>query len=74
MAFVQRGVIDNLLAGESANLKRLKVRFSKPVLPGDEITTRGWLKSEANGRRIIEIESVNQRGEKVITNGEAELA
>ena len=74
MAFVQRGVIDNLLAGEAANLKRLKVRFSKPVLPGDEITTRGWLKSEANGRRIIEIESVNQRGEKVITNGEAELA
>ena len=74
MAFVQRGVIDNLLAGEAANLKRLKVRFSKPVLPGDEITTRGWLKSEANGRRIVEIESVNQRGEKVITNGEAELA
>jgi NAD(P)-dependent dehydrogenase (short-subunit alcohol dehydrogenase family)/acyl dehydratase/putative sterol carrier protein len=48
------------------NLERLSVRFSKPVYPGDKLTTNVW----TNGRNLA-YETVNQDGEKVLAEGSA---
>jgi len=69
MAFAGRAVVNGPCDGEPNRLKRLKVRFSKPVLPAWELTTRIW--KEDGG--VLGLEVVNQDGEKVITNGLAEV-
>ena len=67
MAFAARAVVDGVLDGRVEDLSRLKVRFARPVLPGDELETRIW---EGSGDADFELEMVNQDGEKVLTLGE----
>lgn len=74
MAFTSRAIITSLISGDPRPLKRLKVRFSRYVLMGDELLTRGWLISEDNRKKTIGFETINQKGEKVITEGVAEIA
>ncbi|GAA3219969.1 MaoC/PaaZ C-terminal domain-containing protein [Actinocorallia longicatena] len=40
MAFTSQAVISSVAAGDPSRLKRLAVRFSKPVLPGEDVTTK----------------------------------
>jgi acyl dehydratase len=42
LAFTSWGILEELGAGDCSPLKRLAVRFSKPVLPGQDIHTRVW--------------------------------
>ena len=42
MAFISWGVLNEYADGEVARLRRLAVRFSKPVLPDQDIRTRIW--------------------------------
>jgi acyl dehydratase len=42
-------LLERLGGSDTARLKRLAVRFAKPVLPGQEIRTRAWPTSAANG-------------------------
>jgi acyl dehydratase len=42
LAFTSWGVLEELGAADCSRLKRLAVRFSKPVLPGQVIHTRVW--------------------------------
>ena len=42
MAFTAKVIVDRLCAGDPTRLKRLAVRFSRPVFPGDTIITRVW--------------------------------
>jgi acyl dehydratase len=51
MAFAARVIVDRLCGGDPARLKHLAVRFSRPVLPGDTITTRVWPSPDADGSR-----------------------
>lgn len=74
MAFVQKAVIDEYLQRDPLKLKRLKVRFSKPVLPNDDLTTVGWLIEKKNGITVIGLETTNQNGVAVIKDGLAEVA
>ncbi len=73
MALTGREVVNALCAGEPRRLRRLKVRFSRMVLPGDVLTTRAWEVDEVDGCRTVGVETVNQRGELVLSNGLAEL-
>jgi acyl dehydratase len=73
MAFVQKAVIDNAAGGDPTKLTKLKVRFSRNVLPGDTVTTTGWLREETGNTRIIDIESVVDRGDVVIKDAWAEV-
>ena len=50
------------------DLKEISVRFTKPVLPGDTLTTSVW----ENGNSMA-FEVKNQDGDKVISNGSALL-
>ncbi len=67
MAFAARAVVDGVLDGEVENLGRIKVRFARPVLPGDELTTRIWETSDGS----YEFDMVNQDGDQVLSLGEA---
>jgi NAD(P)-dependent dehydrogenase (short-subunit alcohol dehydrogenase family)/acyl dehydratase/putative sterol carrier protein len=73
MAFTSRAVIQEVLGGDPTKLKRLAVRFSKVVLPGDTLTTEGWVEKTEEGVTTLGFETLNQRGEVVITNGLAEV-
>jgi acyl dehydratase len=42
LAFTSWGILQELGAGDVSRLRRLAVRFSKPVLPGQDIETRVW--------------------------------
>jgi acyl dehydratase len=74
MAFTSKVAIDKLCAGDPTRLKRLRVRFSRPVLPGQTITTRVWADGERNGRKVFAYETFNPDGQAVIKGGIAEVA
>jgi acyl dehydratase len=74
MAFTSKVAIDGLCGGDPARLKRLRVRFSRPVLPGQTITTRVWPDGERAGRRVFTYETYNPDGHAVIRGGIAEVA
>lgn len=67
MAFTGRAALD---ATGAARLRRLAVRFSRPVRPGDALTTRVW----ALGGGAFAFESASGAGETVIRDGRAEIA
>lgn len=73
MAFASKAVLDSVGAGDPARLRRIKVRFSKPVFPGQTLTTRGRLESESAGIKTYGFETLNPDGEAVIKNGVAEI-
>jgi acyl dehydratase len=74
MAFTSWAAIGELAAGEPQLLKRLAVRFSKPVLPGETITTRFRSTGERDGKTVYAFETTNPAGEAVIKDGVAEIA
>jgi acyl dehydratase len=70
MAFCSRAVIEEVAGGDPTRLQRLAVRFSRPVLPGQEITTRIF---DAGSARYG-FETVNSDGEAVVKDGLAEVS
>jgi acyl dehydratase len=74
MAFTSWAAIGELAGGDPTLLKRLAVRFSKPVLPGQTITTRFWVVGERDGKTVYAFETTNPDGEAVIKDGVAEIA
>lgn len=74
MAFTSKVMIDGLCAGDPLRLKRLRVQFSRPVLPGQTITTKVWPGGERAGRRVWAYETYNPDGLAVIRGGIAETA
>jgi len=69
MAFCHKAVVGHVCDGNPLKLKRLFVRFSKPVRPGDEITVKGWWKDD----KTVGFEASTQNGELVIKGGHAEI-
>lgn len=74
MAIAGKGVTDQVAGGDPTRLKRLKVRFSKPVFPEQTITTEGWKKGSADGITTYEFVVKNDQGEEVVKDGVAEIA
>ena len=60
-------------AGDPAAIKRLRVRFSNMIEPGQTLTAKGEV-AEVNGHRVlVRFHAEDGKGEKVLKNGEAEL-
>src|SRR5215472_4728125 len=74
MAFTSKVMIDNLCNGQPTRLKRLRVRFSRPVRPGATITTRVWPEGEREGRRVFVYETNASDSQAVIRGGIAEVS
>ena len=62
--FTGRALLHALCSGDPARFRRMNGRFSKPVVPGDELTVSIW----ANGGEAL-FRTTNQRGEVVIDQG-----
>ncbi|WP_026412184.1 MaoC/PaaZ C-terminal domain-containing protein [Actinomadura oligospora] len=70
MAFTSRAVIESAAGGDPARLKRLAVRFSKVVLPGQDVTTRIY----DRGDGTFAFETTSSSRDIVIKDGLAEIA
>lgn len=71
MAFAGKAVVDELAGGDPTRLRRLKVRFSAPVFPGDILTTAMW---PDDGESTFAFTTANRHGAQVIRGGLAEVA
>lgn len=49
LAFTSWAILRELGGSDTARLRRLAVRFAKPVLPGQNIRTRAWRKEAGDG-------------------------
>jgi acyl dehydratase len=74
MAFCSKAVIETVCGGDPRRLLRLRVRFVRPVLPGQTISTRIWAAGETPERKKFDFETVNPNGRAVIRGGIAEVA
>ncbi|MCE5288403.1 MAG: MaoC family dehydratase N-terminal domain-containing protein [Nocardiaceae bacterium] len=73
MAFTSWAVLTEVGASDVNRLKRFAVRFSKMVLPGDDLETRIWKAGSSDGLTTYAFETA--RGEDfVITDGLAVIA
>ena len=70
MAMTSQAVIKTVADGDPSRLKRLAVRFSKNVFPGDDVTTTLY----DLGGGVYGFEATSSRGDVVISNGRAEIA
>jgi acyl dehydratase len=66
MAFAQTAVLKRALGGDPARLRRLAVRFAKPVFLRDELHVVAW-RLETPGHLAFLVR--NQRGDEVIRDG-----
>ncbi len=74
MSFCFKAVQDRACDKDPLRIKRLKVRFARPVLPLDTVTTRVWAEGRKEGNRtLLGFDAANQNGELVIRNGLAEV-
>jgi acyl dehydratase len=74
MAFTSWAVLTELAGSDVNRLKRFAVRFSKPVLPGDDLETRIWRVGSAGGATSYAFETARGGQELAITDGLAVLA
>ena len=74
MAIAVKGAVDGLAGGDPTRVKRVGVRFSKPVFPGEEITTRFWEEGSSGDSKTYGFETYNPDGAAVIKNGTVEIA
>lgn len=68
MAFAGRAVVEAAGVHDPRDVKRLAVRFSAPLFPGETVTTRVWRVNGGYG-----FDAVNGDGTPVIKDGRAEL-
>jgi NAD(P)-dependent dehydrogenase (short-subunit alcohol dehydrogenase family)/acyl dehydratase/putative sterol carrier protein len=75
MAFTSQAIVKNAAEGDPKRLRRMSVRFTKPVLPGDKITTEIWADEDSeDGSKSYKFRAINQAGVPVIDNGKACIA
>lgn len=73
MAFAQQAVISEVGGGDPRSLARLRVRFSKPVFPGDRLVVQGVRASGEEDGHHVDLRVINQDGVEVLTAGKAWL-
>jgi acyl dehydratase len=60
-------------AGDPAAVKRLRVRFSAMIEPGQTLTAKGEVAEVDGGRVLVRFHAEDDKGDKVLSKGEAEL-
>ena len=68
-SFCGRAEIESVAGGDPTRLARLAVKFSRPVLPGQEITVRIYAAPDGG----YGFEALNAEGQAVVKDGRAEL-
>ncbi|MFQ5832266.1 MAG: MaoC/PaaZ C-terminal domain-containing protein [Candidatus Thorarchaeota archaeon] len=74
MALASQTIVDKLLGGDPRQLKRMKVRFSRPVLMGQTVTTEVYdAGTKEAGIQVVHFETRDAKGVPVLTRGVAEF-
>jgi acyl dehydratase len=68
VAFAGKAVLEAAAVDDPRAVRRIAVRFSAPLFPGESVTTRVWKLDGAFG-----FESVNEQGTPVLKDGRLEL-
>jgi 3-hydroxybutyryl-CoA dehydratase len=71
LAFTAKVVTD--WTGDPGRLKKIKCRFSAPVMMEDTISVQGTVTDVQEGRARVELKVVNQVGAEVLQKVEAEV-
>jgi len=87
MSLIVKGVVQGILAGDASRLRRISIRFLNPVSSGDELATyiwrvfeedgawvKSWLRDAEHGSSIYGINTLNRKGEKVLSRGVVEIS
>ncbi|MDQ1373705.1 MAG: hypothetical protein QOJ09_1043 [Actinomycetota bacterium] len=72
MAMTSQAVVKTVADGDPSRLKRLAVRFSKNVFPGNDVVTTIYEAGQENNRKVYAFEA-HSNGDLVIANGRAEI-
>ena len=73
MALCSRAIVDELAGGDPGRLRRLAVRFYRPVFPGNDLVTTLFDAGAADGRQVVAFEA-SSAGKVVVRDGRAELS
>ena len=71
LAFTAKAVTD--WTGDPGKLKKIKCRFSAPVMMEDTISVQGTVAEVQTGRAKVDLQVVNQTGAEVLQKVEAEV-
>jgi acyl dehydratase len=74
MAFAAKAAVNGVAGGDPTRIKRISVRLSKPVFPGQELTTKLWELEGGEGVTSYGFETYNPDGDAVIKAGEVEVS
>jgi acyl dehydratase len=75
MAFASRAVVAGACGGDPSRLRRLAVRFSRPMYPGHTMTTTLWAQAPAGDSSAnFRFQVADDSGATVITDGLAAVA
>ena len=72
MAMCSQAVVGEVAGGDPAAVRRLAVRFARPVVPGTDLVTTLYDLGEQDGRRSYGFEAQSQ-GHTVVKDGRAEV-
>ena len=72
MAFAGRAVVEHACGGQAGRLRRLAVRFSRPMYPGHAMTTTLWASPRDDPPGRFRFQVTDDQGVTVITDGLAE--
>jgi acyl dehydratase len=73
MAMATKAAVNGLCGGDPTKVTRIAVRFSRPVLPGNELTTKLWPETTGEGPDRFGFETFNTDGRAVIKSGQVEI-
>jgi acyl dehydratase len=74
MALASEVIVDGLLNGDPTRLKSMSVRFSRPVLLNQTLTTEVYEGAVGkNGQRVVHFETRDEKGVPVLVLGRAEF-
>jgi acyl dehydratase len=75
MALASQAIVDGLIGGDPTRLKSMSVRFSRPVLLDQTLTTEVWEGEVGEqGNRIVYFETRDENNAPVLALGKAEFA
>jgi len=73
MAIATKGAVDGLAGGDPERVRRVAVRFSRPVIPGQELTTKFWRAHSGGEVTSYTFETCNAENKAVIKGGAVEI-
>jgi acyl dehydratase len=68
MAFISQGLSETVAGGDPTRLRRLAVRFTHPLLPGQSFATRVWRLADSYG-----FQSATEDGQTILKDGLARI-